>query len=79
MIVPGNGDVVSLLCDKGVYLCGSMQDLRPKKVLWLACMEGCPRDTFFLISLINGRTVNLRVALRANPVVPGHLSWNRII
>ena len=47
MIVPGSGDVVSLLCDEGVYVCGSVQDLPPKEVLWLVCMEGCPGDTFF--------------------------------
>ena len=34
---------------------------------------------FFLISLVNGRTANFRVTLRANLVVSGHLSWNRII
>ena len=78
MIVPGNGDVVSLLRDEGGYVYGSVQDLAPKEVLWLVRMEGCPRD-FFSISLVNGRTVNLRVALRANLVVSGHLSWNRII
>ena len=38
-----------------------------------------PQRYFFLILLGSGRTVNLRVALRANLVVSGHLSWNRII
>ena len=34
-------------CDEVGYVCGSLQDLAPKEVLWLVRMEGCPRDTFF--------------------------------
>ena len=50
-----------------------------KRSSLVAAYRGVPQRYFFLISLVNGRTVNLRVALRANLVVSGHLSWNRII
>ena len=41
--------------------------------------RGMSQRSFFLISLVSRRTVNLSAALRANLVVSGHLSWNRII
>ena len=71
MIVRGNKSVVSLLCDEVIYVRGNVQDLPPKEVSGWCVWRGAPE--IFLISVVSGRTINLRVALCANLVVSGHL------